>query len=134
MTTWLSLWPVASVRPTIKPRMIPIIAKPSSVMASRIPRRTGKYLRGTPNQLDDAIPISRLHEAHPIHRVLFYKGWRQLAELEFGHAHPDFPMAVLPQARTEALLSDALAARGVVPERGTALGSFAQDAAASMPS
>jgi len=37
------------------------------------------------------------------------------------------PMAVLPQARAEALLSDALTARGVVPERGIALGSFEQD-------
>jgi 2-polyprenyl-6-methoxyphenol hydroxylase-like FAD-dependent oxidoreductase len=36
-------------------------------------------------------------------------------------------MAVLPQARTEALLADALAVLGVVPERGTALGSFEQD-------
>ena len=34
---------------------------------------------------------------------------------------------VLPQARTEALLADALAVLGVVPERGTALGSFEQD-------
>jgi glycine/D-amino acid oxidase-like deaminating enzyme len=31
---------------------------------------------------------------------------------------------LLPQARTKALLSDALAAFGVAPERGTALGSF----------
>ena len=46
-----------------------------------------------------------LQEARPIHRVVFYEDWRRLAELEFGHAHPDFPMAVLPQARTEALLS-----------------------------
>ena len=68
-----------------------------------------------------------LREAHPIHRVVFYEDWRHLAELEFGHTHPDFPMAVLPQARTEALLSDALAAFGIVPERGTALGSFVQD-------
>jgi 2-polyprenyl-6-methoxyphenol hydroxylase-like FAD-dependent oxidoreductase len=36
-------------------------------------------------------------------------------------------MSVLPQARTEALLADALAVFGVVPERGTALGSFQQD-------
>lgn len=36
-------------------------------------------------------------------------------------------MAVLPQARTEALLCDGLAACGVAPERGTALGSFEQD-------
>jgi 2-polyprenyl-6-methoxyphenol hydroxylase-like FAD-dependent oxidoreductase len=46
-----------------------------------------------------------LHDAHPIHRVVFYEDWRPLAELEFGHAHPDFPMAVLPQARTEAALA-----------------------------
>ena len=41
-----------------------------------------------------------LHEARPIHRVVFYEDWQPLTELEFGHAHPDFPMAVLPQART----------------------------------
>jgi 2-polyprenyl-6-methoxyphenol hydroxylase-like FAD-dependent oxidoreductase len=68
-----------------------------------------------------------LREARKIRRAVFYEDWRQLAELEFSQAPSDFPMAVLPQARTEALLSDALAARGVVPERGTALGSFSQD-------
>ncbi|MGB8629211.1 MAG: FAD-dependent monooxygenase [Xanthobacteraceae bacterium] len=68
-----------------------------------------------------------LNEARPIHRAVFYEDWRPLAELEFGHAHPDFPMSALPQARTEALLADALAVFGVVPERGTALGSFQQD-------
>jgi 2-polyprenyl-6-methoxyphenol hydroxylase-like FAD-dependent oxidoreductase len=68
-----------------------------------------------------------LHEARPIHRAVFYEDWSPLTELEFGHAHPDFPMSVLPQARTEALLADALAVFGVVPERGTALGSFQQD-------
>jgi 2-polyprenyl-6-methoxyphenol hydroxylase-like FAD-dependent oxidoreductase len=56
-----------------------------------------------------------LHEARPIHRVVFYEDWHPLTELEFGHAHPDFPMAVLPQARTEALLADALAVFGVAP-------------------
>jgi 2-polyprenyl-6-methoxyphenol hydroxylase-like FAD-dependent oxidoreductase len=50
-----------------------------------------------------------LHEARPIHRVIFYEDWRPLTELEFGHAHPDYQMAVLPQARTEALLAEALA-------------------------
>jgi 2-polyprenyl-6-methoxyphenol hydroxylase-like FAD-dependent oxidoreductase len=68
-----------------------------------------------------------LREARPIQRVAFYEDWRPLAELAVARAHADFPMVVLPQARTEALLADALAARGVVPERGTALGSFAQD-------
>jgi 2-polyprenyl-6-methoxyphenol hydroxylase-like FAD-dependent oxidoreductase len=68
-----------------------------------------------------------LREAHRIHRVVFYEKWTQLAEIEIGHAHPEFPMAVLPQARSETLLSDALATRGIVPERGTALGSFTQD-------
>ena len=54
-----------------------------------------------------------LNEARPIHRAVFYEDRRPLAELEFGHAHPDFPMSVLPQARTEALLADALAVFGV---------------------
>ena len=68
-----------------------------------------------------------LTEARPIHRVVFYEQWEPLAELEFGHAHPQFPMVVLPQARSEALLLDALAAREIEPERGVELTSFSQD-------
>jgi 2-polyprenyl-6-methoxyphenol hydroxylase-like FAD-dependent oxidoreductase len=75
-----------------------------------------------------------LREARPIHRVVFYEDWRPLTELEFGHAHPDFPMAVLPQARTEALLADALAVFGVVPSAAPHWVRLSKTTTASMPS
>jgi 2-polyprenyl-6-methoxyphenol hydroxylase-like FAD-dependent oxidoreductase len=67
-----------------------------------------------------------LKEARPIHRTLFYEGWRQIAELEFGNAHARFHLSVLPQARSEALLTQALASHGVEPERAVALEGFSQ--------
>lgn len=66
-------------------------------------------------------------EARPIHGVSFYQGWDRVAELEFGDAHPQFHMSVLPQMRTEALLTEALAQKGIVPERRLELEKFMQD-------
>jgi 2-polyprenyl-6-methoxyphenol hydroxylase-like FAD-dependent oxidoreductase len=66
-------------------------------------------------------------EGRPIHRTRFYEGWEMIAELEFGDAHPLYRMTVLPQARTEALLTEALARRGVHPERGVTFETLVQD-------
>src|SRR5258706_595973 len=66
-------------------------------------------------------------EGHPIHQVVFYDGWTPMARLELGHVHPRYRMSVLPQARTEALLTEALAIRGIHPERSTELLSVSQD-------
>lgn len=66
-------------------------------------------------------------EARPIHGVAFYQGWDKVAALEFGDAHPRFRMSVLPQARTEAVLAQALAQRGVKTERRWELERFTQD-------
>jgi 2-polyprenyl-6-methoxyphenol hydroxylase-like FAD-dependent oxidoreductase len=70
-----------------------------------------------------------LNEARQIHQVAFYENWTPLAELEFGDAHPRFGLSVLPQARTEALLNEALRGRGIRPERGAALSSVSQSEA-----
>jgi len=73
-----------------------------------------------------------LAESHSVHRTLFYKSWDRVAEIEFGHAHPRFPLSVLPQARSEALLTEALGEHGIRPERGVALESFSQDGSGVM--
>jgi 2-polyprenyl-6-methoxyphenol hydroxylase-like FAD-dependent oxidoreductase len=66
-------------------------------------------------------------EGHPVHRTRFYEGWEMIAELEFGNAHPFYQMTVFPQAHTEAILTAALAARGIHPERGVTFEALAQD-------
>ena len=68
-----------------------------------------------------------LAEGRAIHRTRFYEGWEMIAELELGDAHPLYRMTVLPQTRTEAILTEALAARGVHPERGVTFEQLAQD-------
>ena len=71
-----------------------------------------------------SVTAAVLKEARPIHRVSFYEGWQQIAELEFGNAHARFHLSILPQARSEALLAQALATHQ--PERAVALESFSQ--------
>jgi len=80
-------------------------------------------------ELLDRIGIAEelVKEARPIHAVAFYQGWDRVAKLEFGDVHPRFRMCVLPQSRTEAMLADALAQRGVRPERRWEIDKFTQD-------
>ena len=72
--------------------------------------------------LSDAV----LAEARQIHHGSFYDGWTQVAELDFASIHPRFGMCVIPQARTEELLAEALAKEGIRPERGVRLEKLAQ--------
>jgi 2-polyprenyl-6-methoxyphenol hydroxylase-like FAD-dependent oxidoreductase len=60
-----------------------------------------------------------LAKSHPIASVRFYENWRQLAEIGFAQIPSRFPMSVIPQAKTEALLAAALEQRGVQVERAT---------------
>lgn len=73
------------------------------------------------------VSAAMVAEARPIYRVVFYENWETLAELEFGDAHPRYHLSVLPQARSESLLTEALAARGLRPERGVGLVAFSQN-------
>jgi 2-polyprenyl-6-methoxyphenol hydroxylase-like FAD-dependent oxidoreductase len=68
-----------------------------------------------------------LREGHSIHRTRFYDGWNLIAELEFARAHPRYGLTVLPQARTEALLTEALGRHDLRPERGIRFDSLTQD-------
>jgi 2-polyprenyl-6-methoxyphenol hydroxylase-like FAD-dependent oxidoreductase len=79
-------------------------------------------------ELLDSVGIAAqlVNEARPVHGVAFYQGWDRVAGLEFGDAHPTFRMSVLPQSRIEAVMTDALARRGIVPERRLELEKFVQ--------
>lgn len=76
----------------------------------------------TPRSLELLEPTGSIEtilaEGHTIHRTRFYAAWELIAELEFGRAHPRYHLTVIPQARTEALLTEALARHGLHAERG----------------
>ena len=65
-------------------------------------------------------------QARPIHRGCFYTGWEPIADFDFAGIHPRFSMCVIPQATSEKLLTEALAAEGIHPERGVRLDSLTQ--------
>ncbi|MEM5446072.1 FAD-dependent oxidoreductase [Paraburkholderia guartelaensis] len=50
-------------------------------------------------------------QGRAIHRTRFYEDWKLIAELEFAGAHPRYGMTILSQARSEALLAQALRER-----------------------
>jgi 2-polyprenyl-6-methoxyphenol hydroxylase-like FAD-dependent oxidoreductase len=72
-----------------------------------------------------AAPI--VAEARPIHGVAFYQHWERVAGLAFGEVHPQFKMSVVPQTRVEAILTAALAEKGIVPERRLEFEKYSQD-------
>ncbi|MES2860803.1 MAG: NAD(P)/FAD-dependent oxidoreductase [Pseudomonadota bacterium] len=64
-------------------------------------------------------PISAIRFAHEAHVIATVRpDWVRIA--------PSRPMTILPQAATEALLAEALAALGVQPERGVGLTTLSQ--------
>ncbi|MXP62221.1 FAD-dependent oxidoreductase [Roseomonas sp. M0104] len=69
-----------------------------------------------------------LREARPIRGVRFYEGWRRIGEIDFSGLPARHAMSVLPQARTEALLTEALSRHGLAPERGLRLEALRQEA------
>lgn len=97
---------------------------PSPATASR-----AQVLNPRALELLDSVGVAGdlVKEARPLHGVVFYQGWDRVAGLEFGDVHPTFHMSVLPQSRTEAVLTEALARRGITPERRLELEKFTQD-------
>ena len=108
----------------IAPRIFDAAPAPSKTSrALAINPRTRSILRGT--GVDEAI----LAEGRPIDVLRVHQDGRQQARIEIdwrgmGAGHP---LIALPQARTEALLTAALAARGVAVERGVGLARLSQD-------
>jgi len=68
-----------------------------------------------------------LAEGRVVTAVKFYEDWAPVAEIDYRDLPSPYRLTVLPQARTEALLAEALVARGVVPERGLAFETLVQD-------
>ena len=66
-------------------------------------------------------------EARAIEGVSFYHFWDRVGGLSFGEVHPKFKMSILPQTRTEAILTAALAAKAVIPERRLEFEKYVQD-------
>jgi 2-polyprenyl-6-methoxyphenol hydroxylase-like FAD-dependent oxidoreductase len=96
------------------------------------PVPTSKALGVNPRTLDllDAAGVSaRIEaEAQVIHALHIHKDGRSLARIvpDWTALGADRPMVILPQGRTEALLTEALAALGVVPERNRTLTGVSQ--------
>ena len=102
--------------------------------AAEQPTRTSKALGVNPRTLsllqDTGVTARILAEAQEMRTLFLHHNGRPLTTLKpdwraLGASHP---MVILPQARTEALLTEALASFGVVPERGMALAEVSQDA------
>lgn len=102
----------AALKPPVTSRALAVNPRSLSILAG-----TG---------VDQAI----LSEGRPIDILRVHEDGRERAKIEIdiqglGVASP---LIALPQARTEALLAEALAARGVTVERGVGLTALSQDA------
>jgi 2-polyprenyl-6-methoxyphenol hydroxylase-like FAD-dependent oxidoreductase len=95
-------------------------AKEPTSRALAVNPRSLELLEGT------GVTERMVAEGRPIKRVRFYQGWSPLAELDFRDIHPRYGMIVLPQSRSEALLTEALAQAGVTPERSVRLDGLIQ--------
>lgn len=96
------------------------------------PTQTSKALGVNPRTLslleDTSVTACILAEAQEMRSLFLHHNGRPLSTLTpdwkgLGAGHP---MVILPQARTEALLTEALARFGVTPERGKALAAVSQ--------
>jgi 2-polyprenyl-6-methoxyphenol hydroxylase-like FAD-dependent oxidoreductase len=91
------------------------------------PTRTSKALGVNPRTLslleDTGVTARILSEAQEMRTLFLHHNGKPLTTLkpDWKALGADHPMVILPQARTEALLTEALAALGVAPERGKAL-------------
>lgn len=90
------------------------------------PAETSKALAFNPRTLEllepSGVGAAIGAVGRPIGRARLTAGFsRELASIDIGAAHPRHRMTVLPQARTEALLTAELERRGLRPERGVAL-------------
>ena len=103
--------------------------------AAEKPTQTSKALGVNPRTLallaDTGVTEAIRAEGQIIKALRIHRRGRPLARivLDWRGIGAAYPMTILPQARTEALLTEALAAWGVRPERGLGLADLAQDAA-----
>lgn len=101
--------------------------------AASAPAATSKALGVNPRTLDllaeTGVAARLLAEGQAIRRLHIHRHGRTLAvvTLDALRLGARFPLIILPQARTEALLTEAVAALGVAVERGLALDDLSQD-------
>ena len=100
--------------------------------AAAEPAHTSKALGVNPRTLDlledTGVTTRILAEAQAMRTLFLHHNGKPLTTLkpDWKALGANHPMVILPQARTEALLTEALAPFGVVPERGKALTAVAQ--------
>lgn len=98
------------------------------------PSRTSNALGVNPRTLDllepTGVSAAILSEGLAIDRLAAHQNGKRIGEVALdprADLGARFPMVILPQWRTEALLTQALAALGLTPERGLSLCAFTQD-------
>ena len=98
------------------------------------PTRTSNALGVNPRTLEllepTGVTARILQEGFILSRLVVHQRGRKLGEVEIApqkNLRARFPMVILPQSRTEALLAEALAEVGVRPERGVELVGLEQD-------
>ncbi len=100
--------------------------------AAEAPTTTSKALAVNPRTLEllgpTGVAAEILTQGQPISAIRIAREGRITATLrpDWARIAPGLPMTILPQARTEALLAEALSALGVTPERSLALTGLSQ--------
>lgn len=103
------------------------------VDAAPAPAATSRALAVNPRTLSilagTGVDAAILADGQPIEVLRVHQDGREQAriEIDWRGMGADHPLIALPQARTEALLTAALSARGVAVERGVALTGLSQD-------
>ena len=98
------------------------------------PARTSNALGVNPRTLEllepTGVSAAIVAEGLAMDRLVAHQNGKTIGAVSLDPQHDlgtRFPMVILPQSRTEALLAEALAARGIAPERGLSLVRFSQD-------
>ena len=94
------------------------------------PAQLSKALAVNPRTLEllepTGVSARIMAEGRPIHHFQLRRGGAVVLTMDLDELGAAYPMTALPQARTEALLAEALAAYGVHAERGVSLSDLSQ--------
>ena len=89
------------------------------------PASHSKALAVNPRTLDllepTGVSARIVAEGRPVWHGRFYESWTPVATLDLRSVHARYALTVLPQARSEALLAEALAGAGIQAEREVTL-------------